>query len=956
MAVAGGGVASIGFDAHLTIANSTIRNNSSLFYGGAGVYNYEGTLTITQSTIRDNSSQFSESYGGGIASTFGITTISNSTITGNHAGQTGGGITCEQCTITDSVVSNNHVVPQEGESGSGGGISGGQGLTLLRCTISNNTVSSNYGRGGGISYGGGGPFTITDSTISNNQANYSGGGVEGYNTIIITNSTISGNHAGSPSISGSGYGGGVNCSENVIIQNSTLSNNSSLLDGGAIFNFGHLIITNSTISDNAAGGSGGGIYNSEYKMVELTNSIFKTGKSGANVFNSNQGTITSHGYNLANDNGSGFFNQIGDLPDTNPILGPLQNNGGPTFTHELLPGSPAINVGNPDFTPPPLTDQRGAGYDRIFGGRVDIGAFEVQALLPTPTPSTTPPTNGKIVFVSERGPGFQSDIWVMDPDGSNQTNLTNNPSYDYDPAWSPDGTKIAFTSHRNKDNPDIYVMNADGSNPIRLTNSGGRDRHAAWSPDGTKIAFDSDRAELAADIYVMNADGSNQIRLTDTPSGSNTNPAWSPNGAKIAFQSERDSTGGPEIYVMDANGANPVRLTTNWDFDVSPHWSPDGTKIVFVSDRDGADAIYLMNSNGSNPHALTMHKFGADADPAWSPDGQKIVFSEAQNGNLEIYVMNADGSNQTALTNDPARDDRPSWGIGAPATPSPTPTATPTATTTPTPTPSPTPLPSPAQLGNISTRLGVQTGNNILIAGFIVTGTEPKTVAVRGIGPSLGAFGIPGLLANPTLELRAANGTLIMQNDNWADDLTQAAALAALGLAPHDGLEPAVVTTLSNGASYTAIMAGKDDGTGLGLVEVYDANTGVASQLANISTRGFVQSGNDVMIGGLILSGASATHVVLRGIGPSLTLFGVPDALPDPTLELRDSNGTLLIANDNWEQDPTSAAALTANGLAPHDSHEAGIYISLPPGLYTAILAGKNGGTGVGLVEIYNLQ
>jgi hypothetical protein len=292
-------------------------------------------------------------------------------------------------------------------------------------------------------------------------------------------------------------------------------------------------------------------------------------------------------------------------------------------------------------------------------------------------------------------------------------------------------------------------------------------------------------------------------------------------------------------------------------------------------------------------------------------------------------------------------------------TATPTPTAAPTPTPTPTPggTPTPTPAPLPAQALNISTRLRVQTGDNVLIGGFIITGTAPKNVAVRGIGPSLTAFGIPDALADPTLELRAANGTLIAQDDNWQDDPSQAAQLTALGLALQDPKESGLVTTLQPPASFTAVLAGKNNTTGVGLVEVYDTNQAVDSQLGNISTRGFVLTGANVMIGGFILGGSSNnTQVALRGIGPSLGAFGLSPVLADPTLELRDSNGALLVSNDNWQDDPVQAAQLTAHGLALSDPNESGIFQSLPPGAFTAILAGKNGGTGIGLVEIYNVH
>ena len=194
-----------------------------------------------------------------------------------------------------------------------------------------------------------------------------------------------------------------------------------------------------------------------------------------------------------------------------------------------------------------------------------------------------------------------------------------------------------------------------------------------------------------------------------------------------------------------------------------------------------------------------------------------------------------------------------------------------------------------------------------------------------------------------------------MANDDWQDNPSQAAQLTALGLGLQDPKESGIVATVQPGP-YTAILAGKNQTVGVGLVEVYDANQAASSQLANISTRGFVLTGNKVMIGGFILGGTSGnTRVVVRGIGPSLAAFGISPVLADPTLELHDSNGMLLIANDNWQDDPVSAAQLTANGLAPQDPLESGVFTSLPPGAFTAVLAGKTGGTGIGLVEVYNL-
>jgi plastocyanin len=271
---------------------------------------------------------------------------------------------------------------------------------------------------------------------------------------------------------------------------------------------------------------------------------------------------------------------------------------------------------------------------------------------------------------------------------------------------------------------------------------------------------------------------------------------------------------------------------------------------------------------------------------------------------------------------------------------------------TPTPSPSPTPDPNvPAQPLNISTRMEVLTDDQVLIGGFIVTGTEPKEVVLRAIGPSLAAFGIPNPLADPVLELHGADGSLITTNDNWKD--TQQSEIEASGFQPQDDLESAILSTLDPG-SYTAIVSGKDGGTGVGLVEAYDLDQTADSQLANISTRGFVETGANVMIGGFILGSEDGNaNVLVRALGPSLADFGVTGALADPTLELHDENGALIGSDDNWKD--TQQSEIEATGLQPSNDLESAVLETLAPGAYTAIVAGKNGTTGVGLVEVYSL-
>ena len=673
---------------HIVVIEGLTISGGFSHGAGGGLFNEQATLTLNRCVVGAN---FSDSMAGGGIYNFGASatlTILNSSVVSNFNngvgfgnGGEGGGIHSNgMLTITNSMVSGNSVTPEVPNPGRVGGIFSSGSLE-----INNSTISGNNGglTGGGILSAG--PMTITNSTVSANEAIGSGGGIV-CGSGMISNCTISGNTA---VFKDGGNGGGIYC-------------------GG-----GTLTITNSTISGNRADRHGGGI-NLVGGTLQIANTILKAGMQGANIVN-DSGTVASQGYNISSDDGGGFLTSTGDQTNTDPVLGPLQNNGGLTFTHELLIGSPALNAGDPNFTPPPLNDQRGPLYVRVFSGRIDVGSLEVQPAPPTPTPTPTP---------------------------------------------------------------------------------------------------------------------------TVTPSTPTPTPTVTPS---------------------------------------TPTPTPTATPIT--------------------------------PTPTVTP-----------------------------------------------ATPTPSPTVTPA---TPTPTPSPTASPSPtgAQALNISTRLRVEAGNNVLIGGFIVAGNAPKTIAVRGIGPSLTGFGVSDALADPTLELRAANGALIVQNDNWQDNPAHAAQLTALGFALRDPSESGLIATLNPGASYTAILAGKNTGTGVGLVEIYDASQAADSQLANISTRGLVQTGSNVMIGGFILGGGSnITQVAVRGIGPSLGQFGLSPVLADPTMELHDGNGALLVSNDDWQDNPAQAAQLSAHGFALQNPKESGIFTSLSPGAYTAILAGKNGGTGVGLVEIYNVH
>jgi hypothetical protein len=249
-----------------------------------------------------------------------------------------------------------------------------------------------------------------------------------------------------------------------------------------------------------------------------------------------------------------------------------------------------------------------------------------------------------------------------------------------------------------------------------------------------------------------------------------------------------------------------------------------------------------------------------------------------------------------------------------------------------------------ASMPNIATRLNVQSGDNAAIAGFIV----------RGIGPSLSAKGVPGALQNPTVSLFDSKNTSIASNDNWQD--SQTADITASGIAPSDPRESALIATLDPG-QYTAVMSSVDNTAGVGLIEVYDLDDQpAASEFANISTRGRVETGDNAMIGGTIIAPPNSVNLAVRAIGPSLTANGVAGALQDPTLELHDASGAKIASNDNWQDDANQTTQITTAGLAPTDARESALIATLVPGNYTAIVRGKNNTQGIALVEFYKLN
>ena len=392
-------------------------------------------------------------------------------------------------------------------------------------------------------------------------------------------------------------------------------------------------------------------------------------------------------------------------------------------------------------------------------------------------------------------------------------------------------------------------------------------------------------------------------------------------------------------------------------------WSPNQIPESLTWNTE----TFAQNPNANAIRFGTMYNFRFDANRPPQDVMATVGFLKA-GAPITVAIQGPAPDVCTGVT--PTPFPTPTATPSASATPvaTPTPTPTPPATPTPTPggtaTPSPTATPTatPAQAVNLSTRMRVGTDDNVGIGGFIITGvipraainvqgsTAPKHLLIRAIGPSLPPS-VPDALADPVLELHGPGGFVTVTNDNWRDDPVQAALIMASGIPPTNDLESAIDATLNPGA-YTAIVRGKNNTSGVALVEVYDLDAAVLAKLSNISTRAFVGTGDNIVIAGFMLGNNNGNdRVVVRGIGST----GVSNPLLDPTLELRDANGALIGSDNDWQDDPVQASEITALGLAPPGDLDAAILATLPPGLYTALLAGRNGSTGIGLAEVYDI-
>jgi len=965
----------------LTITNG--RTAGNVFGGsssGAGIFN-RGTLTMENCTVTANHGQHSSStsHGAGIFNLNGSVTLRQCVISGNTAtslssaaGGIGGGIYTQNGTmlIVRSIVRDNLV---------------GRG---------NPSVGGDGGSAGGIANANG-TLTIQESTLRGNSAVVGGGAIANYNdasaVLNVINSTISGNSVSF------GPGGGISNSDGTVrLTNCTISGNSAPSSGGGVYTFGPSGVHNTIIAGNSGsvapdvasqGGQGLSPVNSGGH-----NLIGKTNGSTGWIASDKTGTASA---------------------PLNPGLGPLQNNGGPTETMALLDGSPATEAGDNAVLGSPLnllTDQRGAGFPRRKGAQVDIGAFETDPRQTTPWFVNTIADHDDgicgavdctlreaIVALNASPQQFGTLSHIGFAAGLTGTiNLTgalpavtrnveiNGPGADRLTVRRDTGGnyRIFLISNGTAGGPDVIITGLTLANGQGI--GSGMPGGCIYNDQGAlriiKSAILGNNAGTGAGIF--NFRGS--VTVSDSTISGNAasgfggaflnSAAQGPATLTISNSTLSGNTAGrgAAIHNSGVTGSGAVTLQ-NCTF--SGNSSPlggiynDGASANVTLRNTilsaGAAGANTVSGNGatvsSQGYNLSSDAMGGDSstapggllnqpgdqrnkDPILDPAGL-----QDNGGPTPTLALLADSPaiNAGNGTNAPSLDQRGFGrsgvvdigafefdGIG----PSPTPT--------PTPAPTPTPTPGAATLANISTRLRVETDDNVLFGGFIITGTQPKKVIVRAIGPS---SSVPGFLENPTLELYSGS-TLLASNDDWMDSPERQAIIDST-IPPANNLESAIVRSLAPGA-YTTIVRGVNQSTGVGLVEIYDLDASVDSKLAQISTRGFVQTGDDAMFGGLHVVGGTAQKVIVRAIGPSLSF---PGKLADPTLELYDRNGTSLGANDNWRTGGQEAEII-ATTVPPSDDLESAIVRTFAPGPYTAIVRGVGDTTGIALVEVYALN
>jgi WD40 repeat protein len=535
------------------------------------------------------------------------------------------------------------------------------------------------------------------------------------------------------------------------------------------------------------------------------------------------------------------------------------------------------------------------------------------------------------------GGGYSTNeikIWRLS-DGQNISIINDNLGSNNAVAYSPDGQLLAAA----KANSVATVFNPANGNAVHNLGHDGTVNFVAFSPNGQTIATASD--DQSARLWQV---GNNfQTFSLNGPSGFVKSVGFSPDGQMlIAGGQDWGAQRGTILFWRVADGALLRAYTQQTSTAVfSAQISTDGSS--FACGLADGRVILARNSVNSAP----------PPPPQPTPTSTAIPTASPTPTGTSTAVPTATATGTPRSTIPPGPTPTATATVTPERAPSPPPSPTATPTETPEESPAPSVVPPKSRPLNIATRGRAASGDGAMIGGFIVTGNQAKKVVIRAIGPSL-QKNLAGALPDPVLELRSSDGSLVSQNDNWKEDAVQAAELQADGIAPSHDLESAIIATVKPG-SYTAAVRGQTSTPGIGVVEIYDLSGTGDAQLANISTRAVAASAEEVLIGGFILGGANENaRVLVRALGPSLASAGVANSLSDPILELRDGNGALLVANDNWQDQ--QRAAIEQTGIPPRDPSESAILADLSPGAYTAIVGGKSGSGGVALIEVYGLR
>jgi uncharacterized delta-60 repeat protein len=587
-----------------------------------------------------------------------------------------------------------------------------------------------------------------------------------------------------------------------------------------------------------------------------------------------------------------------------------------------------------------------------IGGEARTNIARLDATTGSADSTFNPITNGSVVSIA-----LQADGRILVAGAF--TNIAGQPRNRI-ARLNPDGSADSFDPNANAS---VLALAVQGDGHILVggdfTNIGGqpRNRVARLDPDGSADSFDPN-ANAPVFSLAVQADGRVLVggdflniggvirgriaRLTPNGLVETFNPTANGSVYSLALQADGKVLVGGGFGQMGTDSRNAFARLSN-DTSALQNLSATQTSVTWTRGGSSPQLARVTFEYSADNANYTLLGSGTAAGSHWGLTGLNLPL--AQN----IYIR-ARGYHRSGLSNASesiTESARNAFIATADPTPTPTPTATPTAT--------------PGLVANVSTRLPVGTDDNVLIEGFIVLGPNGSTkkIMVRALGPFLIPFGIPDALPNPTLEIRDASNGLIASNNDWRNTqvggiiaVDQAAEIEGSGLAPVNDLESAIIAELSPGG-YTAIVRGVNNTVGTGIVDAYDMSPGSPARLANVATRGLIQPGDQLMIAGFIIQQGDVRAVV-RAIGPSLSAFGITNALPDTTLQLRDVNGAIVRENDDWQSD--QKVELENTGLQPGDSREAAVVVTLPPGQYTAQVRGKPETTGIGVVEVYFLQ